>query len=170
MNTKSLMTLSAMILALIGISLIFLPKEILDYLELSVSDTLELLMQIIGSLYFAFAMLNWMSKGSLIGGIYGRPIAIANLTHFVIAGLALIKGILSNPSLSYIIWSIAIIYSIFAILFGIVAFKHPVSENKIDNQTSSDEEELSKFKLRAGTILYFPLFFNFIIIMYNNYT
>ena len=108
---------------------------------MSVSDTLELLMQIIGSLYFAFAMLNWMSKGSLIGGIYGRPIAIANLTHFVIAGLALIKGILSNPSLSYIIWSIAIIYSIFAILFGIVAFNHPVSENKIDNQTSSEEEE-----------------------------
>ena len=80
MNTKSLMTLSAIILALIGISLIFLPKEILDYLELSVSETLQLLMQIIGSLYFAFAILNWMSKGSLIGGIYGRPIAMANLT------------------------------------------------------------------------------------------
>ena len=141
MNTKSLMTLSAIILALIGISLIFLPKEILDYFELSVSDTLELLMQIIGSFYFAFAILNWMSKGSIIGGIYNRPIAMANLTHFYIAGLALIKGVLANPSLSYVIWSIAIIYSIFAILFGIVAFKHPVSENKIDNQTSSQEEE-----------------------------
>jgi hypothetical protein len=129
MNTKSLMTLSAMILALIGISLIFLPNEILDYLELSVSETLQLLMQIIGSLYFALAILNWMSKGSLIGGIYGRPIAMANLTHFVIAGLALIKGILANPSLSYVIWSIAIIYSIFAIFFGIVAFRHPVNEN-----------------------------------------
>ena len=129
MNTKSLMTLSVMILALIGISLIFLPNEILDYLQLSVSETLQLLMQIIGSLYFALAILNWMSKGSLIGGIYGRPIAMANLTHFVIAGLALIKGILANPSLSYVIWSIAIIYSIFAIFFGIVAFKHPVSEN-----------------------------------------
>jgi len=141
MNTKSLMTLSAIILALIGINLIFLPKEILDYFELSVSDTLELLMQIIGSFYFAFAILNWMSKGSIIGGIYNRPIAMANLAHFVIAGLALIKGVLANPSLSYVIWSIAIIYSIFAILFGIVAFKHPVSENKIDNQTSSQEEE-----------------------------
>ena len=129
MNTKSLMTLSAMILALIGISLIFLPNEILDYLQLSVSETLQLLMQIIGSFYFAFAILNWMSKGSLIGGIYGHPIAMANLTHFVIAGLALIKGILANPSLSYLIWSITIIYSIFAIIFGIVAFKHPVSEN-----------------------------------------
>ena len=129
MNTKSLMTLSAIILALIGISLIFLPKEILDYLELSVSGTLQLLMQIIGSFYFALAILNWMSKGSLIGGIYGRPIAMANLTHFVIAGLALIKGVLANPSLSYVIWSIAIIYSIFAIFFGTVAFRHPVSEN-----------------------------------------
>ena len=129
MNTKSLMTLSAMILALIGISLILLPNEILDYLELSVSETLQLLMQIIGSLYFALAILNWMSKESLIGGIYGRPIAMANLTHFVIAGLALIKGVLANPSLSYVIWSIAIIYSIFAIFFGIVAFRHPISEN-----------------------------------------
>ena len=129
MNTKSLMTLSALTLALIGISLIFLPKEILDYLELSVSETLQLLMQIIGSFYFAFAILNWMSKGSIIGGIYNRPIAMANLTHFVIAGLALIKGILANPSLSYVIWSIAIIYSMFAIFFGIVAFRHPVSEN-----------------------------------------
>ncbi|PCJ45009.1 MAG: hypothetical protein COA72_10415 [Candidatus Neomarinimicrobiota bacterium] len=118
-----------MILALIGISLIFLPNEILDYLELSVSETLQLLMQIIGSLYFALAILNWMSKGSIIGGIYNRPIAMANLAHFVIAGLALIKGILANPSLSYVIWSIAIIYSIFAIFFGIVAFKHPVGEN-----------------------------------------
>ena len=134
MNTKSLMTSSAIILALIGISLIFFPKEILDYFELSASDTLELLMQITGSLYFAFAMLNWMSKGSLIGGIYGRPIAIANLTHFVIAGLSLIKGIMANTGLSYVIWLIAIIYSIFAILFGIVLFKHPVSENKINNK------------------------------------
>jgi len=140
MNTKALMTLSAIILALIGISLIFLPGEILDYFELSVSDALLLLMQIIGSFYFAFAMLNWMSRGSIIGGIYNRPIAIANWTHFVIAGFAIIKGILSNPSLSYIIWSIAIIYSIFAILFGIVAFNHPASQSKIDNQIPEEEE------------------------------
>ena len=133
MNTKSLMTISAIILALIGISLIFFPKEILNYFGSSVSDTFELFMQILGSLYFAFAMLNWMSKGSIIGGIYNRPISIANLTHFVIAGFALVRGILSNPNLSYIIWLITIMYSIFAILFGIMAFNHPLSRDKIDS-------------------------------------
>ena len=128
-------------MATIGISASFIPHEILTFIGLPTNQPLPLLIQVIGAMYFAFAMLNWMSKGSIIGGIYNRPIAIANWTHFVIAGLALIKGILSNPSLSYIIWSIAIIYSTFAILFGIVAFSHPVSENKIDNQTSSEEEE-----------------------------
>ena len=127
-------------MATIGISASFIPHEILTFIGLPTNQPLPLLIQVMGAMYFAFAMLNWMSKGSIIGGIYNRPVAIANLTHFVIAGLALIKGILSNPSLSYIIWSIAIIYSIFAILFGIVVFKHPVSENKIDNQTSSEEE------------------------------
>ena len=125
MNTKKLMTSSAIIIALIGINLILFPKEILSHLELGDSSILELLMQIIGSLYCGFAMLNWMSKGNLIGGIYNRPIVVANLTHFVVAVLVLIKGIYTNPSLSYIIWIITIIYSIFTILFGIVLLKHP---------------------------------------------
>ena len=129
MNTKTLMTSSAIIIALIGINLILFPKELLSHLELGDSDTLELLMQIIGSLYCGFAMLNWMSKGNLIGGIYNRPISAANWTHFAIAGLALIKGIFANPNSSYIIWIITIFYSIFAILFGIVLFKHPDNKN-----------------------------------------
>ena len=125
MNTKSLMTTSSIILAFAGFVLTFFPKEILDYFELNSSDALQLLIQIIGSLYFAFAMLNWISRGSVIGGIYNRPIIIANLTHFLIAVLAIIKKILSNFSFSHAIWSIAIIYTIFAILFGILTFNHP---------------------------------------------
>ena len=129
MNTKILMISSAIIITLIGINLILFPKEILNHLELGDSDTLELLMQIIGSLYCGFAMLNWMSKENLIGGIYNRPISAANWTHFAIACLALIKGIFANPNSSYIIWIITIFYSIFAILFGIVLFKHPDNKN-----------------------------------------
>ena len=129
MNTKTLMTSSAIITALIGVNLILFPKEILSHLELGDSDILELLMQIIGSLYCGFAMLNWMSKGNLIGGIYNRPISVANWTHFVIAGLALIREIFANPNSSYIILIITIIYSLFAILFGIVLFKHPDKKN-----------------------------------------
>ena len=128
MNTKLVMTLSSAVLGLAGIALTFFPAEIIVGLAISPSKILEFLLQIIGARYFGFAMLNWMTKASLIGGIYNRPIAIANLTHFVIVALALVKGVFSMPNLPTIILATAIVYSVFAVLFGIILFRHPVPE------------------------------------------
>lgn len=129
MNTKKIMTLSALILGIVGIVLTFVPEIMLSYLNLETNNTALFLMQILGALYFAFGMLNWMSKAGLIGGIYNRPIAVANFTHFLIAGIALTKGLISNPDLQYSLWMAGIIYMVFALLFGIILFRHPISEN-----------------------------------------
>ena len=131
MNTKVLMTTSAVSLLTAGIILTFLPDEILKYADLENTRPLQLLLQIIGALYFGFGMLNWMIKSGLIGGIYNRPIAVANFTHFFIAGLALIKGIIAIPDLPNTIWIVSCIYMIFAISFGIVLFRHPLTEKKL---------------------------------------
>jgi len=128
MNTKILMTTCAIALLAGGIILTFLPQEILRSFGLEATKSLQILVQIIGALYFAFGMLNWMTKASLIGGIYNRPIAVANFSHFFIAGLALIKGLISNPALPGIIWIMGIIYSVFALSYGILLFRHPLSE------------------------------------------
>ena len=126
MNTKIVMTASALLLGLSGIILTFMPMEVLSYLHVDTSKSAQILMQILGALYFAFAMLNWMTKTSLIGGIYNRPIAVANFTHFTIAGLALIKGLFSSSDLQNPMWIMAIIYAVFAIAFGIILFRHPL--------------------------------------------
>jgi len=128
MNTKLVMTASAIILGFTGILLTFIPDEIINYLNMETNKTTVFLMQIIGALYFAFAMLNWMKRTRLIGGIYNRPTAIANFTHFLIAGLALVKGLISNTSLSYSIWTVAIFYGIFGISFGTILFSQPKNE------------------------------------------
>ena len=93
------MTLSAIFLLSAGISLTFFPDLILDYLNLNPNQIVVFLLQLLGALYFGYGMLNWMNKGRPIGGIYNRPVAIANLSHFMIAGLALLKGLTSNPEL-----------------------------------------------------------------------
>jgi len=124
------MTSSAVILGIMGLLLIFIPDLILIHLNSDVNKTLLLLMQILGALYFSFAMLNWMTKTNLIGGIYNRPIAIANFTHFLIAGLALTKGIIANPSSSYTIWVAGIAYCLFCVSFGIILFRHPINKTK----------------------------------------
>ena len=130
MNTKLLMTASAIILLVGGIVLTFMPQEILNFFGVEATKPLQILVQIIGALYFAFGMQNWMTKSNLMGGIYARPIVVSNLTHFLVAGLALIKGLISNPALPGIVWIIGIIYSIFAIFFGLLLQRNPGAVSK----------------------------------------
>lgn len=92
-----------------------------------------LLVQVIGGLYFGYSMLNWMTKGNLIGGIYNRPIAIGNFTHFLVAGLAIVKSLLSNPEQPKALWVVGTIYVIFGLLFAVILFRHPISST-IDNR------------------------------------
>jgi hypothetical protein len=125
MNTKVVMTVSAIFLALAGISLTFFPKEIAIYIGLDPAKPSQLVIQILGALYFGFAMLNWMAKGSIIGGIYNKPLVIANLSHFLIGGLALIKGMTSMGKPSYLFVLLIGTYIIFATLFGILFIRHP---------------------------------------------
>lgn len=82
-----------------------------------------LILQILGGLYFAFAMLNWTAKANLIGGIYSRPVAIANFTHFLIVGLALSKGVFAVKDA--LVGAVAIVYVVLALIFGKITFWPP---------------------------------------------
>ena len=127
MNTKVLMAISAIALGALGVILTFAPEEVAHLFDFP--DSTAILFQILGALYFGFAMLNWTAKGNLIGGIYGRPVTIGNFTHFLIGGLALIKLVLHNANWTYIL-ACAIFYLIFALLFGWIFFTNPASVNK----------------------------------------
>lgn len=132
MNTKIIMTSSAFILFAAGIVLTFLPDDIVMYVLLQPNKPLQLLLQIMGALYFGFGMLNWMMRTSTIGGIYNKPIAIANFAHFFIAALALIHGLLSTPNLPKIIWFVAVSYVFYAIAFGIIFYTSPMKRTQQD--------------------------------------
>jgi hypothetical protein len=124
MNTKLVMTSSAILMGLVGILFTFLPEIVQPQWGNAI------VVQILGALYFGFAMVNWMSKANLIGGIYNRPLAVGNLSHFLIAALALIK--ISMRGTTTIIVTAALIYSLFAIAFGYILFTHPVKESRTE--------------------------------------
>lgn len=127
MNTKPLMTASAIFLGLIGVLSSFFPQEILVLFKLNGERISILLLQIMAAQYMAFGMLNWMAKGNLMGGIYYRPVTMGNAIHFGVGGIALIKAALAMPE-SPMLWVAAAPYAIFAILFGKIFFTHPVKD------------------------------------------
>lgn len=128
MHTKILMSLSALLMAVIGLAASFMPKEILAYAKAWDEGFEVLLVQILGALYLGFAMLNWSARASLIGGIYSRPVALGNFMHFVVVAVTLIKSLLAGfDSIEIMIGAVS--YSIFALWFGAVLFTHP-AKNK----------------------------------------
>jgi len=126
MNTKLIMKSTAILLAAIGLSLTFAPDKVVESLGIDNSVVLQLMFQLLGAAYFAFAMLNWMAKGAIIGGIYNRPIVVANLAHFLIGGLALTKAAFSNHQLPVVLSVLAGFYMVAALVFWILMSRHPV--------------------------------------------
>lgn len=122
MNTKLILTSSSILLAILGLTLNFLPGEIAKLFAMQPTISFRWLLQLMGALYFAFAMVNWMAKGAAIGGIYNKPVAIGNFTHFTIGALTLVKDIVAHTNEFVIVWILAALYCLFAILFGFIFF------------------------------------------------
>ncbi|OKS89200.1 hypothetical protein RG47T_4682 [Mucilaginibacter polytrichastri] len=123
------MTVTAILFAIIGIFLTFAPDYVMTLLGISPNKGIELILQLLGAAYYAFAMLNWMAKGSIIGGIYNKPIALANLTHFFIGGMALSKAAFSNNTLPIIVGVLGGFYLVCALIFWLIMSKHPGKES-----------------------------------------
>ena len=122
MNTKLLMTTSSLVLGLAGILTLFAPENVLAILGASAENSLSVLIQLMGALYFSMAMMNWTAKDSAIGGIYARPVSIANFSHFFIGALLLIRYQLSN-GFNLLIVLVLVVYAVFASLFYWLVFR-----------------------------------------------
>jgi len=124
-NTRLLLSASAIVLAVFGIAGSFLPQELLAALGVAPSAVLAVLVQVLAAALFGFAMVNWMARGSLIGGIYNRPVAIGNLAHFAIGAIALVKAVIAGQR-QPIVLAMTAVYLVFAICFWLLYGRSPV--------------------------------------------
>ena len=125
MNTKILMTTSAILLGILGIIFSFFPDEIIAYLNIDSNPISIFFLQILSSLYLGFGIMNWMAKGSIIGGIYNKPIAIGNMMHFGAGTIAMLKIIFKVQVHTEIIISFTVIYTMLALSFAYVFMNNP---------------------------------------------
>lgn len=123
MNTKVLMTASSLVLGLAGIFALFAPDVLLTTLGVPIAKPVEVLIQLMGAMYFSMAMMNWTAKDSIIGGIYARPVSLGNFAHFFTGTLLLARYVLSN-GFNLPVLSMLAAYAIFAALFYWLVFRH----------------------------------------------
>ena len=116
------MTSSSLVLGLAGLFALFAPDVLLAMLGVPMTNPLSVFIQLLGALYFSFALMNWTAKDSIIGGIYARPISMGNFAHFFSGTLLIAKYVLSNRFNMSILLILAV-YAIFASLFYWLVFR-----------------------------------------------
>jgi hypothetical protein len=116
-----LLTSTAVAYFAASLALIFAGDELLAAAG-AARTSLELaLLQLLGAALFSLAMLNWMNRYSRIGGIFGRPLVVVNLTNSAIAALMLVH-LVSRVGLSVALAGALGFYGLLALAFGAKLF------------------------------------------------
>lgn len=119
---RAILSIGAVILLIFGVVGLFGADELARSL-LEGATAGEALIQVAAGALLGFAIVNWMSRGNRIGGIYMRPLALVNLLMFSVAGLSLGKALLSGQ-LPAILIAPALTFCGLALAFGWLAFGH----------------------------------------------
>ncbi len=108
-------------MTIVGLVTSFAPEDVLRQHGSTPDNATLLLVQMMGAIYLGFALLNWMARGVLIGGIYARPVAMGNFLHFAMIGVMLAKAAIVHAVVPLALS--AAVYCFFAAWFGIVLFR-----------------------------------------------
>jgi hypothetical protein len=115
---------TALFMGAIGLAASFLPQEILAGAGLPADRLAVVLVQVLGAVYLGFAILNWMARGILIGGVYARPVALGNFLHFGVVAVVLLKALLAGGAAT-VLGAATVPYAVFGLWFGAVLLRHP---------------------------------------------
>lgn len=108
------MVTSGLMNGILGILLIFLPQEIGYFLDTAPqTEAGVLFIQLLGAALFAIGLLNYMGRNAVLGGIYGKPILLANMVFHFIAAIELVRYLFDSNSIT-ILWIPAILYALLA--------------------------------------------------------
>lgn len=121
------MTGSAALFLVLGLLMLFDPDGVLVHAGSHPLPIPTLIVESAGALYLGFAMLNWMARDNLIGGIYSRPVALANLVQFFATAMSLLRAVTGGLHTIPLL-SLAFVYIVFAVWFGLVVFGSPIPE------------------------------------------
>ena len=120
---------SATVLLLGGAGLLFAADEVLPVLVPGFPPGGAWLGQLLGAAWLAVAALNWLQRASVLGGIYGRPVVLANLTLYFVSALTLLRtalgGLAPGRAAPAMLWMLCTVMAVMAAAYGALLLRGP---------------------------------------------
>lgn len=116
---------SASILLVGGLILLFVPDVVLPRFVSDFPEAGLWLGQLLGASWLAVAALNWLSRSALLGGIYSRPIVFTNATLYFVGAMVVLRAASRSPGAT-VLWVLVVATAIPASAYGWLLFRGPV--------------------------------------------
>ncbi len=124
MKIQPILFVSSLLLTGLGIVTLFVPDEIAGFLSKSGQATSGVMVQLLAGALFALGILDWMNRYATIGGIYGRPVVLANFALFFITTTTLARYAPAAGG-GIVLWGATGVCGILAALYARLFFGSP---------------------------------------------
>ena len=115
---------SAAVLLAAGAALLFASDVVLPALVPGFPPAAAWLGQLLGAAWLGVAALNWLQRGAVLGGIYGRPVVLANLTVYFVSALSLLRALLDGGP-PRTLWMALAPAAVMAVAYGALLLRGP---------------------------------------------
>lgn len=125
MTVNRLVLAAALAYGVPGLALTFGPGGVLEWAGASAAPVDVWLAQLLGAALLGLAFLNWVQRHALMGGIYGRPLLLANLMFVTVAFFASARVWFDLGG--RLIAVATVVLGLFVLAFGRSLFRTPAS-------------------------------------------
>jgi hypothetical protein len=119
---------SAVLLLLGGATLLFASDAVLPRLLSGFPTSGAWLGQLLAAAWLGIGALNWLGRSALLGGIYGRPVVMANFALYFITTMVLVRRVMSG-AVPGGLWLVLVPVALFAIAYGGLLFRGPLERD-----------------------------------------
>ena len=107
-----------------GFALLFGADTILARLAPGAPSSAAWLGQRVAAAWIGVAVMNWMQRTSVLGGIYGRPVVSANLVLYVVGTLSLVRARMHGV-LPAVAWVVIVPLALMAAAYRVLLLRGP---------------------------------------------
>lgn len=124
MRSTVVTRVSAIVLALAGIALLFAPVEILARLAPGTPMALAWIVQLLAGAWLGLSAMNWMTRFTMVGGVYGRAIVLANATTYFVSAMTMLHALRDGAPTATVV-ALTVVAVALAAVYGYLLFRGP---------------------------------------------
>ena len=80
--------------------------------------------QLLAAAWLGVAALNWLQRATVLGGIYGRPVVLANVAVYFVSALSLLRALLGGAAPAAL-WLALMPAAALAVVYGALLLRGP---------------------------------------------